>query len=970
MFKKIKKYIADAFKSRALILSAAFVLLAVVLIQRLFQLQIINGESYLTDFTMQIKKERTLSSTRGSILDSEGNPLAYNKLAYSVTFEDNGTYDSTKERNLTLNSIMYGLLQVIEGNGDSILMDFGIDLDGAGNYTFTKEGVNLQRFKADIYGRVYIEDMTNSERDATAEEMMEDMCGKDMYGILDPQYTESELQEYGLPAQLTKEETLKLAIMRSRVAQNSYQKYITTTLAKDVSEQTMTQVMENKDIYQGADVIEESIRVYEDSVYFAPLLGYTGQISSEEMEELNAEDEDRYQSSDIVGKVGLEKTFESELQGVRGSETVYVNNLGKVLKEDARTEPQAGNNIQLTINRELQIAAYQILEQYIAGIVYSNMIDSMEFDVDNISSSDEIRIPVYDVYYALFENNVLDASHLAAEDASAIEQRVYQSFLSKEESVFAQIKQELTSSNPTAYQDLSDEMQAYMSYVVDNVLMEGTGILNEDAIDKTDATYKAWTTDESISLQEYLTYALSQNWIDITKIDLESEYLDSNEIYNALADYISDYLSKDDNFSRRVYKYMIKEGSVSGTEVCLLLFDQGILEMNETDYNALSNGTVNPYDFIRSKIYNLEITPAQLALEPFSGSVVITDPDSGDVLACVTYPGYDNNRLANDMDSEYYTKLNNDKTSPFYNKATQEVTAPGSTFKMVSATAGVMEGVISTVDTITCKGKFDLVDTPINCWIYSDSLGYGAHGAETLTTAIRDSCNFYFNTVGYMLGLDGENYDDSQGISRLRKYAQMYGLDSKTGIEIDETAPHISESDAPRTAMGQSDNAYTTSQLARYVNTVANSGTCYDLTLLDKITDSAGNTLQEKEPVVHNKLDLPSDLWNSIHSGMNQVVQNNESTKELSTTYHFEAAGKTGTAEESKRRANHALFVGYAPYEEPEISIAVRITNGYKSGNAAAVAKDIFKYYFDLEDEKEIIDGTATEVSASNATAD
>lgn len=967
MFKKIRAFVTDASKSRVVVLSAVFILLAGILIQRLFQLQIINGESYLTDFTMQIKKERTLTSTRGAILDRDGEPLAYNKLAYSVIFEDNGSYDSTKEKNLILNGRMYGLLKVIEKNGDKILTDFGIELDSAGKYVFTRTGVNLLRFKADIYGQAYVEDLTNAQRDASPDEMMEDMCGEDMYGILDPEYTQKELDANGLPGELTKEETLKLAIMRSRVAQNSYQKYIAATLAKDVSEETMTIIMENKDIYQGADVVEESIRVYEDSVYFAPLIGYTGQISAEEMEELNEEEEDRYQSSDIIGKVGLEKTFESELQGVRGSETVYVNNMGKVLKEDSRTEPQAGNNIQLTLDRDLQIAAYNILEQYIAGIVYSNMVNSMEFDLENIGSSDEIRIPLYDVYYALFENNVLDAGHLAAEDASSTEKSVYQAFLSKEESVFAQIKQELTSKEPTAYKDLSEEMQAYMSYVVNDVLMEGTGILNKDAIDKTDETYKAWSTEESISLQEYLTYALSKNWVDITRIDLESEYLDSGEIYNALADYISEYLAKDDNFSRKVYKYMIKEGSISGTEICLLLFDQGILEMNEEDYNALQAGSVNPYDFIRSKIYNLEITPAQLALEPFSGSVVITDPDNGDVLACVTYPGYDNNRLANDMDSEYYTKLNTDRTSPFYNKATQEVTAPGSTFKMVTATAGVMEGVISTADTISCTGQFDDLDDdlPINCWIYPSS-----HGAENLTSAIRDSCNFYFNTVGYLLGMQGDEYNHDLGIEKLTQYAKMFGFDSKTGIEVDETAPNISKKDPPRTAMGQADNTFTTTQLARYVNTIANSGTCYDLTLLDKITDSEGNTLEEKEPVVHNKLDLPSDLWNSIHSGMNQVVQNNSSTSELRSKYQFEAAGKTGTAQESELRANHALFVGYAPYDKPEISIAVRITNGYTSGNAAAVAKDIFKYHFELAEEKEIIDGTATEVSASNSRAD
>ena len=407
---------------------------------------------------------------------------------------------------------------------------------------------------------------------------------------------------------------------------------------------------------------------------------------------------------------------------------------------------------------------------------------------------------------------------------------------------------------------------------------------------------------------------------------------------------------------------MIEEEQLSGRDICLLLFDQGILEKNDDDYTALASGTMGAYDFIRSKIYKLELTPAQLALEPCSGSVVITDPDNGNVLACVTYPSYDNNLLANTMDSKYYEKLRTDKSSPFYNRATQEVTAPGSTFKLVTATAGVMENKISIYDTITCTGKFDLVekDNPINCWIYSAADGWGSHGPETLETAIRDSCNFYFNTVGYYLG-QNENGEYVGDMTLLNKYAEMYGFDSTSGIEISEMDPQIATADPTRAAMGQSNNAFTTSQLARYVTTLANSGTCYDLTLLDKITDASGNTQEEPDPVVHNRLELPQDLWTTIHAGMHDVTINNGNGifANLQTQYDFNAAGKTGTAQQRTDKANHALFIGYAPYENPEISMAVRITNGYSSRNAALVAKDIMCYYFNLKDKDTIIDGTA-----------
>lgn len=966
MFKTIKDNIKHAFQSRGFILAVVFLVMAGILIQRLFYLQIIKGEDYLSNFTMSILKERVLKSTRGIIYDNEGKPLAYNKLAYSVTFADNGTYETTRQRNLEMNGNLYNIMKVIEENGSEISVDFGISIDSAGNYSFTKEGWSLLRFKGDIYGRPDTDDLLAEERDATAEEMMMELSGPKKYGIIDETYTAEELQAVGLPTTLTNEEILKLTTLRSAIAQNSYQKFVTTTIARGVNEETVAVLMENTDNYPGVDIIEESVRIYEDSLYFAPLIGYTGNISQEELEKLN-DAGGQYISSDIVGKAGLEQTFESTLQGIKGSDTVYVDNLGKILKKDSEVAPQAGNDLYLTIDRDLQIATYKILEQYIAGILLANIVDAEEFDREYAGSSDNIRVPIFDVYFALFENNVLDAKHLAADDASEIEKRVYSSFLEKQKQVFQSLRSELTQPNPKPYKELEKEMQAYMSYIVNDMLMAGTGVLDEEAIDKSDETYKAWKTEESISLKEFLTYCISKDWIDITKMDVKSEYLDSNEIYNALADYITAYLANDDAFSRKVYKYMIKNRQISGTDMCLLLFDQGVIKEDPVSYEKLQNGTLSAYDFMLSKIYSLEITPAQLALEPCSGSAVITDPYTGDVLACVTYPGYDSNRLANN-DYEYFEKLRVDGSSPFYNKATQELTAPGSTFKLVSATAGVMEGVISPYDAIQCKGKFEEVDPPINCWIYSESLKGGAHGPLTLETAIGESCNYFFNTVGMMLEEDSNGeHIDAIGVEKLTKYANMYGFDSTTGIEIGEAKPNISKKDAPRTAMGQADNTFTTTQLARYVSTLANSGTTYDLTLVDKITDSTGDILEEKEPVVHSRVELPTDLWNTIHSGMNRVVKENSAFEDMK---NFEMAGKTGTAQQSKTSANHALFIGYAPYQNPEIALAVRITNGYTSRNAAAVAKDIVNYKFNLKEKGDLVTGHASSVTAGSTRTD
>lgn len=948
---------------------ALFVVMGILLIVRLYTLQIVNGENYLNNFAMSIKKTRELPSTRGQIYDVNGNLLAYNELTHNVTFQDNGTYSSTHDHNVTLNGILYRTIRMIESHGDSIYTNFHIILTEDGNFAYDCQGFTLSRFKADIFGESYIDDLTDEQRNITAKDMIRLLCSSKYYGIADPDTTAQELEDNGLPSDLSDEEILQLAALRSRIAQNSYQRYNSVTVARNISDSTVSQIMENKDELPGIDVEESYKRVYNNAEYFSQIIGYTGQVSSEELKKLQEENPDMdYDSGDIVGKVGIEKIMETKLQGTKGSETIFVDNVGRTLSVESVTESQAGDSLYLTLNSDLQVAAYKILEQYIAGILCQNIIDAEEVNTE-YQSSDDYVIPVYDVYFALFENNVLDVNHLSNPDASENEKNVYQQFLKKSDTVFNEIRDQLTTSDPTPYKDLSEEMQVYQSYIVNNMLQE-TGILNSDAIDKSDLTWKAWSEDETISLQEFLTYAISRDWIDINGIVEDTVYMDSDEIYNTLSDYIENYLREDTDFTKHIFRYMLREGSLSGAQVCLLLFDQGVLLMNQDDYNALSDGSMSAYDFILRKIYNLEITPGQLALTPCSGAIVITDPNTGDVRACVSYPGYDNNRLVNDMDVAYYNKLVTDLSSPFYSRATQEVLAPGSTFKLVTATAGVMEGVVSIDEGITCTGKFDSVDPPVKCWVYP-----GAHGTETLQTAIRDSCNFYFNSIGWRLatvnGVIGEDgnveYEDSVGVATLQKYAAMYGFDSTSGVEVPETLPHMATSDAVRMAIGQSDTAFTLTQMARCVNTIANSGTCYDLTLIDRITDSDGNTIGEQEPVVHTTVDLPQELWDAIHSGMRAMIQQHS---QFANYTDVAVAGKTGTAQETTSKPNHAQFIGYAPYDNPQMAIAVRVANGYTSANAASIARDVISYYFKTEPDESLITGHAMQVTSDNTQTD
>ena len=953
---KIKRIFKKISLKRTTVLILVFVIMSVVLVRRLFDLQIIQGEDYISKFQARTTKERVLKSTRGNILDRNGDILASNVLSYSLTLEDNGTYTSTREKNLTLNGVAYQVLQILHSNGDDITHSFHIVVDKNGEYAFdVVEGFTLNRFRADIYGQALIDDLKDEQKTATADQMMEFLTGSEKFSIVlsgDRAYTEDELISHGLPLTLTKQEMLDIATIRYELNTNSFKKYMQVTIATNVSEKSVAAIMENKTGLQGIDVVEDSIRQYIEDESMAPILGYTGKASSEELTELRKQNPD-YSNDAIVGKAGIEQYMELTLQGTDGKETVSVDNLGKVLKidEDTKVEPVAGDDVQLTIETDWQSAIYQILKQRVAGVLLTKIDAAKTFDYTYVTDASQIRIPIYDVYNALISNSVIDITKFSNEDASDIEKNLYAKFQQKQQRVFDTISTKLNGSNPPAYKDEDEETQEYLSYICNDLLRDTLGIISKDAIDTSDATYKAWTTDETISLKDYLTYATSQGWIDISSFSPEGEYLDSEEIYQALTEYIIDYLSTDTGFSKLLYKYMLQEDTISGQEICLVLYEQGVLDKNDDDYENLASGAMGAYDFMINKIYTLEIEPAQLALMPCSASAVVVDVKTGDVVALVSYPGYDNNRLTNDMDTDYYAKLALDQSSPFFNKATQQTTAPGSTLKLLSTIAGMEEGIIDEGTYIECTGTFDYVDPPINCWYKN------GHGSLDIRTAIEQSCNYFFNMIGFQLGKVGDNeFSEVQSLNKLQEYASLIGLDRKTGIELSEATPKVSDAKAVPSYMGQGNNLFTTSELARYATVMATSGNVFKLTLLDKVMNPKGEVIQEYEPEIEDVVNISSNIWDVIHDGMRRVIQTHSQFDGLGV----EVAGKTGTAELDLRHPNHGLFIGYAPASDPEYAVAIRIANGYSSGNACLIANDIFKYMYNLADKDSILTGIAS----------
>lgn len=938
MYQEIKDYILNILRSRLFPLATLFLVLIIILINRLFELQIIQGEAYLSSISDSLEQVKSIASTRGNIYDCNGVLLAYNDLAFSVKISDDGKYNSLKEKNEILNKTIADAVAIIEEHGATVSCDYSIILNDDGKYEFNVTENAKLRFLRDSYGKASITELTEEEKNSTAEDVVSYLSSDKVYGI-SPEYS--------------RQTVIYILNFRSYMSANTYQRSMEFTMAYDVNDETVAAILENSANLAGVTVSEEYIRKYVDGFYAAHILGYTGKVSTDELDSLRAQNS-QYASNDIVGKSGIESAMELYLQGTKGERTVYVDSVGRITEVIKETEPVTGCDVYLTIDIELQKKLYKALEQQLADILVSKIVNGTEQYVykSDGTTIDDILIPINDVYYALFSNNVISHTEIAAQK-TATSRTVYAQFLKKQDEVLARVRNELTDYD-TDYGKLSDEMKIYIYKIYEILLDEG--VIIRSNVDTTDSMYEEWRA-ETISLKEYLSYALAKNWIDVSKFT-DSEYSSLTEAYDSLVEYIINDIQTDTEFSKRLYKYMIQYREITGSQVCVLLFDQGILHYDSDTYGKLIMGTISPYDFITEKISKCEITPAQLALKPCSGSVTILDTDTGRVLAMVSYPSYDINYFSGSVDADYYYKLLHDASLPLVNNATTTKNAPGSAYKIVSAIAGLESNVITSTEQIECTGIYETVTPNPRCWVYPSR-----HGEETVDTALRDSCNVFFYEVGYRLATTAAGkYDSNKGTDILAEYTRQLGLGTTTGIEIYEATPTVSNENAIASAIGQGRNSYTGLNLARYALTIANSGVCYDVTLIDRVVDSDGNNVFVSIPIVASTMnEVSSSTWNVVHHGMQLVSENSTYLSSIG----IKTGSKSGTAQENAKYPDHCTYICFAPYDNPEIAVSCVIQNGYTSSNVAKLTSNVLKIYYDIDDS--VSDEGTTDTAAETA---
>lgn len=922
MFKEDLKiiwdYVKNILRSRLLPLIIFSVVLFGILIYKLFNLQIIHGDEYKVNYAQKSEKTLVLNSTRGNIYDVNGELLAYNKLAYSVIIEDS----STAIKNTQLNQIIVEMYDIIQENGDSYTIDYPIRLNKYGKFEFTKSGNNLLRYLRDIYGHKYISQLTDEERNATAADVIDVLKSKSYYNISD---------EY------SDEEVLEIIYVRSNLAAHAYQRYISFTVATNVSEETMAAILENSDRLIGVTVKDEYVRCYNYGKYIAHLIGYTGKVSADELAELQ-KDDPSYQASDVVGKSGVEKSYEQVLNGTKGSRTVLVDSYGRVLQIIDEKEPVTGSDISLTIDVKLTQKIYDLLERRLAEILITRIVNS---DSDRVGSEegDVVVIPIKDVYFALFDNNTISIDMLKENHEAGAAASIYSVFDERRGQLISAIDDELHNTK-TAFSSLSEEMQEYIRNVR-SILLNG-GILNSDAISSTDELSAAWTNGE-ISLTDYLYNAIAKDWVNIYNLDVEDEYPTMDDVLDAMLSYAMEELQNNDAFDKLVIKYLVQGGQITGRETCLLLMEQNCIPYTMGDYDAVANG-LSPYDYIINQINELNITPAMLALDPCSGAVVLENSQTGSIIAMVTYPSYDINNFSGSIDSNYYASLLADKSTPLVNRATQTRIAPGSTFKIATAIAGLMEGVITPNETITDTGIFDKVKPNLKCWYYPNN-----HGAINVKQAIGVSCNYFFCEVGYRLASEPDgSLNAEKGLAVLKKYAEELGIATKTGIQISEATPNPSNVSVIASTIGQGNHAYTALNLARYTSTIGNGGTVYNSSVISKVVDSNGDVIELFEPVVANEVELDSVVWDSVYEGGRNVILGSAVGTQLFDKYlPVAVGGKSGTAEENKNRGSHANYITWAPYNNAEVAVAVMIPNGYAAVNAGIMSFYTLSSYYD-----------------------
>lgn len=447
--------------------------------------------------------------------------------------------------------------------------------------------------------------------------------------------------------------------------------------------------------------------------------------------------------------------------------------------------------------------------------------------------------------------------------------------------------------------------------------------------------------------------------IDADEYEKRKQYYSQNDIIGKTGiEYVFEEYLKGKNGTKQIDMAVdgtitaeyIAEEAIKGSDIVLTI-DANLQKVTE--------------DALKSNIEKIASGGFGQRFDAKAGACVVMNVNTGEVLAMASYPDYNPADFVGGISTENWNKYTNNEAKPLVNKAVQNSYSPGSTFKMITAIAGLESGTINLSTKINDTGVYRKYrDYQPKCWYYSD---YGrGHGWLDVSGAIEKSCNYFFYQTA-----------DNMGIDTLVKYAKYFGLGSKTGIELQsETAGQLASretkqklhtddptwypADSLQAAIGQNDNEFSPLQMAKYISMLANGGQNIDVSIVKTIRNSDGSEVSKEEinNFVNQKLGVQEEQTeditinqnnlNAVLAGMQSVTGDSGGTAYVRfKDFNISVGGKTGSAEAPNDQV-HAWFVGFAPFEDPEIAIVVIVENGGHGNYTAEVVRDIMEEYFGM----------------------
>ena len=459
---------------------------------------------------------------------------------------------------------------------------------------------------------------------------------------------------------------------------------------------------------------------------------------------------------------------------------------------------------------------------------------------------------------------------------------------------------------------------------------------------------------------------LEENRLALTGVNIEMKPIRAYS-YGVLASHLLGYLgevSEDELNSERYQEYNAGDYTgKSGIERSWEAFLHGVDGGRRIEVDARGR-------FLRTVVetgssvgntvvltIDLEMQQAvEQALGDRAGAAVAMDVNTGEVLAFASSPDFDPALFTGRMPPDKWKQYLEDERHPLENKALKGMYPPGSTFKIITAIAGIEEGLIDQHSSVECPGYYKFGNSNFRCWERK------GHGHVELKKALRESCDVYFYKLAERLGVD-----------RIAKYAKLFGMGAPLGIGLDNEKAGVIpteqwkvkrfgkkwfQGETLSVGIGQGYVLTTPIQLASMIATVANEGTIYKPHLVKRVIDSDGQVLKEFAPQVIGKTGLKPETYRLVKEGLFAVVNEPRGTGGMSRLYEVKVAGKTGSSQVVKLRdgkgfipyrfRDHALFVAFAPYDKPEVAVAVVIEHGEHGGSAAApVAGRLMRAYFE-----------------------